>query len=64
MEVNTKKYEKLIASTTQKIEEIEEYIQDFKERNEKLPEGVGFKLYMELEMHLGFLQYLESIIEE
>jgi|JI10StandDraft_1071094.scaffolds.fasta_scaffold1431845_1 hypothetical protein len=64
MKVDIEEYKKLMASTTQKIKEIDSHIQDFKERNEKLPEGVGFKLYMELEMYLGLLQYLEKITEE
>jgi len=57
-------YKKLMAFITEKIKGIEAQIETCTLRNEKLPDGLGYKLYVELEVYLGVLKYLDQITEE
>ena len=57
-------YKKLMVFITEKINIIEAQIETCTLRKEKLPDGLGYKLYVELEVYLGVLRYLDQIIEE
>jgi len=53
-----------MAFITEKIKGIEAQIETCTLRKEKLPDGLGYKLYVESEVYLSVLKYLDQITEE